>query len=193
MKITIPNLLSLLRMGLVPVFILVAINGQPGKALGVFLLAGITDALDGFIARVWGQQSLLGTYLDPIADKLLLMTAFVVLAIPGQHPGPPIPLWVAVLVLARDVFIVIMALVLHLAAGIKSFPPTLVSKLTTLVQVLTVLLVLAAGLAPSFETASLVAVHVTALLTLVSGLYYGWRAVHMTGAPGRAPSAGRRP
>jgi cardiolipin synthase len=155
----------------------------------VFLLAGFTDALDGFIARVWGQQSLLGTYLDPIADKLLLMTAYVMLTIPGQYPGPPIPLWVTVLVLARDIFIVIMALVLHLAAGIKSFPPTLVSKLTTLIQVVTVLLVLSAGLSRAFETASLVAVHLTALFTLISGLNYGWRAVHMTGTPGR--NAGR--
>jgi len=179
--ITIPNLLSLLRMGLVPVFILTVLNDEPGKALGVFLVAGITDALDGFIARVWGQQSLLGTYLDPIADKLLLMTAYVVLAIPGQHPGPLIPAWVSVLVLARDVLIIIIVMVMHLAAGVKSFSPTRVSKATTLIQVVTVLLVLSAGLSPSFETAAWVCIYLTAVLTLVSGVDYLLRIMRTGG------------
>jgi len=180
MRITVPNLLSLLRMGLVPVFILVVLDGESGKALVVFLVAGITDALDGFIARVWGQQSLLGTYLDPIADKLLLMTAYVVLAIPGQHPGLPIPVWVTVLVLARDVFIVIVALILHLAAGVKSFKPSWISKLTTVVQVLTVLLVLGSGLTTALESGvTVVAIYLTAVLTLASGLNYLWWAMHI--------------
>jgi len=185
MKITIPNLLSLLRMGLVPVFILVVLDGEAGKALAVFLIAGITDALDGFIARVWGQQSLLGSYLDPIADKLLLMTGYVVLAIPDQHLGPLIPVWVTVLVLARDVFIVIVALILHLAAGVKSFKPTLLSKITTAVQVLTVLLVLGTGLLPSLEPAALTAIYLTAAFTLASGLNYLWRTMNMSAETGR--------
>lgn len=179
---TIPNLLSLLRMGLVPVFILVVLDGEPARALLVFLLAGITDALDGFIARVWKQQSLLGTYLDPIADKLLLMTAYVVLAIPGQHPGVVIPVWIAVLVLARDVLIVIMALVLHLALGVKSFPPTWTSKLTTLVQVLTVLLVLASGLAEEFAPFAEAFLLLAAALTVISGFNYLWRSNHLAGS-----------
>ena len=194
MRLTVPNLLSLLRMGLVPMFILAVLEEQPLKALLIFLAAGVTDALDGFIARVWKQQSLLGTYLDPIADKLLLMTAYVVLAIPGQHPGMQIPVWVSVLVLARDVLIVIVALVLHLATGVKSFPPTLVSKATTLVQVLTAVLVLLTGLAEGFEPVAEVAVWVTALLTVVSGLNYLFRAGRLGGrAEGReSPEAPRR-
>lgn len=179
MKITIPNLLSLLRMGLVPVFILVILDGEAGKALVVFLVAGVTDALDGFIARVWGQQSLLGTYLDPIADKLLLMTAYVVLAIPGPHLSIPIPLWLTVLVLARDVFIVIIALILHLAAGIKSFKPSLLSKLTTMVQVLTVGLVLGAEVWPSLAPARITAIYLTAAFTLGSGINYLWWTMHL--------------
>lgn len=181
MRLTVPNLLSLLRMGLVPVFILAVLEEQPLKALLIFLAAGVTDALDGFIARVWKQQSLLGTYLDPIADKLLLMTAYVVLAIPGQHPGMLIPAWVSVLVLARDLLIVIVALVLHLATGVKSFPPTLVSKATTLVQVVTAVLVLLTGLAEGFEPVAEVAVWLTALLTVVSGLNYLFRAGRLGG------------
>ena len=103
MTFTIPNLLSLLRMGLVPLFIITVVNSDWRKALLIFLVAGITDALDGFIARFWNQKSLLGSYLDPIADKLLLTSAYVVLSIPGLNRGAEIPLWITILVIARDV------------------------------------------------------------------------------------------
>ena len=105
MIFTIPNLLTLLRMGLIPLFIITLVNGEPRKALLVFVVAGVTDALDGFIARFWKQQSLVGSYLDPIADKLLLMSAYVVLSIPSLSHGAPIPLWVTILVIARDEFV----------------------------------------------------------------------------------------
>ena len=82
MTFTIPNLLSLLRMGLVPLFIIAVTDGEPRRALVVFVVAGVTDALDGFIARFYHQQTLLGSYLDPVADKMLLTSAYVVLAIP---------------------------------------------------------------------------------------------------------------
>ncbi len=137
MRLTIPNLLSLLRMGLVPVFIIAVLDGDESKALLVFLLAGLTDAVDGLIARYWDQQSVLGAYLDPMADKLLLTSAFVVLSVPGQHSGFTIPVWVTVLVLARDVLIVLLALVLHLAWGTRRFPPLWIGKVNTVVQVLT--------------------------------------------------------
>ena len=87
------------------------------KALLIFLVAGVTDALDGFIARFWGQQSLLGAYLDPIADKLLLTSAYVVLSIPSLNHGAPIPLWVTILVIARDVLIVAVALLTSCASS----------------------------------------------------------------------------
>ena len=89
--LTIPNLLTLLRMGLTPLFLISVVNRQPEAALAAFAAAAITDALDGYIARTYGQQSRLGAYLDPIADKMLLMSAYVVLAIPGLHPGALIP------------------------------------------------------------------------------------------------------
>ncbi|HEV7518959.1 MAG TPA: CDP-alcohol phosphatidyltransferase family protein, partial [Thermoanaerobaculia bacterium] len=94
MTFTIPNLLSILRMGLVPFFIISVLGGEPRRALLIFVAAGITDALDGAIARLYGQQSLLGAYLDPIADKLLLTSAYIILSIPGLHHGTPIPVWV---------------------------------------------------------------------------------------------------
>jgi cardiolipin synthase (CMP-forming) len=178
MTFTIPNLLSLFRMGLVPVFIISVIDGHPFRALIVFLLGGITDALDGFIARVFKQQSLLGTYLDPIADKLLLVSAYVTLSIPQLNQGTQIPLWVTVLIIARDVLLVVVALILYLAAGVRSFPPTFLSKINTTLQVVTVVLVLISGTFPEIRWIDLTAdtaIYLVAALTLGSGLDYGLR------------------
>lgn len=175
MTFTIPNLLSLFRMGLVPLFIISIIDGHPFRALVIFLLAGITDALDGLIARVFKQQSLLGTYLDPIADKLLLVSAYVTLSIPQLNPGTQIPLWVTVLVIARDVLLVVVALILYLAAGVRSFPPSLLSKVNTAFQVATVVLVLISGTFPEtgwIDLTADTAIYLVAALTLASGLDY---------------------
>ncbi|MEP7012819.1 MAG: CDP-alcohol phosphatidyltransferase family protein [Acidobacteriota bacterium] len=194
MSLTIPNLLSLLRMALVPVFIIAVRYGEPKKALLIFLAAGITDALDGFIARIAKQQSLLGTYLDPIADKLLLTSAWVVLAIPNLGQSAPVPLWVTILVISRDLLILIVALVLYLALGVRNFPPTVISKVTTVVQVTTVVVVLIAGIAAN-ETARLAValdfladffIYLTAALTLASGLYYVYRSSSLVGDKDRA-------
>jgi cardiolipin synthase len=186
MSLTIPNLLSLLRMGLVPFFIIAVIDGQPRRALGVFVVAGVTDALDGAIARIYHQQSLLGGYLDPIADKLLLMSAYVALTIPGLNHGTPIPVWVTVLVIARDVLLVSVALVLHLALGVKTFPPTVLSKITTVVQVTAVVLVLFSALFASLESVALGAMYLVGALTLASGLDYIIRVNRLVGEKNRA-------
>ena len=143
--ITVPNLLSLLRMGLTPLFIISVVNGQAVAALATFAAAGITDALDGYIARTYGQQSRLGAYLDPIADKMLLMSAYVVLAVPGLHSGALIPVWVTVLVIARDLIIVTIALIFYVALGTRRFQPHWLSKVNTIVQVVTAIAVLASG------------------------------------------------
>jgi cardiolipin synthase (CMP-forming) len=175
MTFTIPNLLSLLRMGLIPLFVILVMNGSSGKALLLFVVAGVTDALDGFIARFWKQQSLLGAYLDPIADKLLLTTAYVVLSIPSLNHGTQIPAWITILVIARDVLIVAVALVLYLAAGIRKFPPSVLSKINTILQVVAVALVLVSGVFRDLRWIELVAdttLYLVAGLTVASGLYY---------------------
>ena len=181
MTFTIPNLLSLLRMGLVPLFIIAVTDGQPRRALLVFVVAGVTDALDGFIARFYHQQTLLGSYLDPVADKMLLTSAYVVLAIPGLNPVLPIPFWVTVLVIARDVLIIVVAIAMSLATGIKRFPPAPIGKATTVMQVVSILLVLAvlarvAGPPAGLEVVATVAIYLTAALTVASGLTYILRA-----------------
>jgi cardiolipin synthase len=172
MSLTVPNLLTLARMGLIPFFIIAVLDGQARRALAIFCVAGITDALDGFIARFFGQRSALGAYLDPIADKLLLTSAYVMLAIPGLHPGVQIPIWVTMLVIARDVLIVVVALILHLALQVSAFPPSPLSKVNTLAQIAAVLLVLMSGIWPRFETAAIVGAQVVGALTIGSGLDY---------------------
>lgn len=176
MSFTIPNLLSLLRMALVPPFIIALINGQTKRALLIVVVAGISDVLDGFIARFFNQQSLLGTYLDPLADKLLVTAAYITLSVPGLHRGFQIPAWVTVVVIARDVLLVVVALVLYLAAGVRQFPPSVLSKITTVVQILAVAIVLLTPVWPELDTAALVLVYAVAFLTMGSGLDYVWRA-----------------
>jgi cardiolipin synthase len=179
---TLPNLLSVLRMALVPLFVVAVLDGRPGRALAVVAVAGVTDALDGFIARFWRQQSALGAYLDPAADKMLLVAAYVVLAIPNLHDGLTVPAWISALVITRDIVIVVVALVLHLAAGVRRFPPSPVSKVNTAAQVIAVLLVLISGLTPRAELPATVAIYLVAGLTLASGIDYIYRSNRMAGS-----------
>ena len=176
MSLTIPNLLSLLRMGLVPVFIIAVLDGEMHKALLIFAIAGVTDALDGFIARFWKQQSLLGTYLDPIADKLLLTSAYIALSIPSLNHGLLIPVWITVLVISRDVLMVIVALVMSLAVGVRSFPPTVLGKITTVFQVAAVVLVLLTSVFPGLDVIALGVLYGMTSLTVASGLNYIYRS-----------------
>lgn len=176
---TVPNLLSLARMGLVPLFVISILDGRVDRALWVFAIAGVSDALDGYIARVWKQQSVLGLYLDPAADKLLLVSSYVVLAIPNLHAGYTIPAWVTALVVTRDIVIVVVALILYLAVGVQRFPPSPISKVNTVVQVAAVLLVLLSGVLPSLEIAAAIGIHLVALLTFGSGIDYIYRTNRM--------------
>jgi cardiolipin synthase (CMP-forming) len=194
MSFTIPNLLSLLRMALVPPFIIALINGQMKRALLIVVVAGVSDALDGFIARFFNQQSLLGSYLDPLADKLLVTAAYITLALPGLHGGFQIPAWVTIVVIARDLLLVIVALVLYLAANVRRFPPSLLSKITTLFQIAAVVIVLLTGIWPEVDTTALVLVYTVAALTLASGFDYVWRANRLSDRhPEAAPPAGAPP
>src|SRR5690349_17533128 len=115
--LTIPNLLTFLRMALIPVFASLLFYGYSGWALLVFLVAGVSDGIDGFVARRFNQQTELGTIIDPIADKLLMTVAFIVLALPNvlqPETQPrvrflPVPFWVIAAVIGRDVLIVTVA------------------------------------------------------------------------------------
>ena len=179
--ITVPNLLSLLRLGLTPLFLISIVNGRPAVGLMIFVVAGVTDALDGWIARHYRLQSRLGAYLDPMADKLLLTSAYVVLALPGMRPGVLIPVWVTVSVIARDVIIVVVALVLYVATARTRFSPTRISKVNTIVQVVTANLVLASSVWKSFEDAAEWAIWAVVATTFASGVDYIFQVNRLAG------------
>jgi cardiolipin synthase len=134
---TLANQLTLLRMLLIPAFVLLVVYGRFGWALLVFLIAGLTDALDGLIARQAGQKSELGAWLDPAADKLLLASTFIVLTLPNIGLVNRIPIWLTVLVISRDVGIVLTVAIVNLAVTRRTFRPTVLGKAATVVYVLT--------------------------------------------------------
>jgi cardiolipin synthase (CMP-forming) len=129
----IPNFLSLLRIILVPVIVIFLIQGLYAKALIVFVIAGLTDALDGALARFLNKQTELGSFLDPLADKILLSTSFISLAIFGL-----IPSWLAVIVISRDFIILLGLLILSMMSVTYEIKPVFVSKVTTTLQIATV-------------------------------------------------------
>ena len=135
--LTLANQLTILRIMLIPAFVLLVVYGYLGWALIVFLTAGITDALDGLIARRAGQRTALGAWLDPMADKLLLVTTFVVLTLPGVPLTNHIPLWLTVIVISRDVVIVGVVAIVSLVAGPRTFKPSMLGKLATATFIVT--------------------------------------------------------
>jgi cardiolipin synthase len=135
-------------------------------ALIIFIIASISDALDGFLARVFHQKSNLGTHLDPLADKILLMTAYITLAILKM-----IPSWLAVLAISRDVIILLGVLILYLNRYPVKIHPSLLSKATTVIQAATILIVLSHGYL-NIEFLRIYAFWLVALLTIGSGLQY---------------------
>lgn len=173
----IPNLLTLLRILLVPVVVWAIAQGQMSIALAAFVIAGVTDAVDGYIAKHFDQQTELGAYLDPLADKTLIVSIYVSLAIFGF-----IPPWVAILVVSRDIMIVGAVVLSTLMERPLTIQPLLVSKANTVAQIVFAALVLAAsGLKLDLDWAIFVAMWSVAVLTLASAGAYmvGW-ARHMS-------------
>ncbi len=176
---TAPNLLTLLRICLAPFLVAAILDGHYALSFGLFAAAGITDALDGTLARLLKQRTMLGQYLDPVADKLLLSTLFLVLT----HKGL-IPARVTVLVFGRDVGILVVAAILYAAVGRREFGPSIFGKANTLAQVAAVAAVLLHQLTPARWVADFreVALWATMVLTVVSGLHYAWVAARRVGA-----------
>src|ERR1700741_2051410 len=151
--ITVPNLLTIFRMVLIPVFVSLLFYQRFLLALAIFIVAGLTDGLDGLLARRFDQRSSLGTILDPIADKLMMVTSFVVLSMRSVFPVPvpshlPIPFWVTITVISRDVFILVGAAAINMVTGFRAFQPSLPGKISALVQILAVAVVMLAAQIP---------------------------------------------
>jgi len=135
-SLTAANQLTILRMLIIPGFVIVMLYDYHGWALALFVLAGLTDALDGLIARWTGQKTTLGAWLDPMADKLLLVTTFVMLTLPGGQANR-FPVWLTVLVISRDVAIVLTVAIVNMAIGPRTFRPSVLGKVATAVYLVT--------------------------------------------------------
>jgi cardiolipin synthase len=169
---TLANQLTLLRMLLIPAFVLLVVYGQLGSALAVLLLAGITDALDGLIARRAGQKTTLGAWLDPMADKLLLTSAFIVLTVPGTNLAHRIPLWLTVLVISRDIVIVLTVAIVNLAVGRRTFSPSAWGKAATACYIVTCLIFMIFNYLRIDSVLVPLSVYTSLALTVVSSLHY---------------------
>jgi cardiolipin synthase len=170
--LTAANQLTLLRLLLVPVFALCMLYGLPGWALVTFVVAGITDLFDGLIARQTGQLTTLGAWLDPMADKLLLATMFVMLTMPGLGILVRLPLWLTVLVLSRDIAIVLTVAIVNLAVARRTFKPSLLGKAATVVYVVTGVTTLFANYLGERLLVVDICVYTALAITLASGMQY---------------------
>ena len=176
--LTVPNMLTVFRMVLIPVFVTLLFYQRFLWALAVFVIAGFTDGLDGLLARRFSQQSQLGTILDPIADKLMLVTAFVVLSMRSVFPQPlpshlPVPFWVTVAVISRDVFILVGAAAINIVTGFRGFRPSILGKINTFVQILAIGAIIFAASVPYGTGYYLPSIYTTVFgLAVLSGAHY---------------------
>lgn len=192
--LNVPNFLTLLRIVAIPVFLIFLTDGKTGAALLVFVLAGLTDSLDGAIARLTNTRTTLGAYMDPLADKMLILSTFVVLAFMSA-----VPRWLTVVVVSRDVLILTGYLTLFLLTQrLMEIRPSPLSKASTFLHLLTLSMVLLSLWRPGavahapFEPLFMV----TGIITALSGLQYivrGLRWYQESGSNSGAPASAPRP
>jgi cardiolipin synthase len=184
--VTIPNLITLARLLLVPLIVWLIVSDKPVAAFTVFVLAGLSDAVDGFLARQFKMWSALGAYLDPLADKALLVSIYITLAVLAE-----IPAWVTILIVSRDILIVggvVLAWMLGQPIEVRPHP---VSKANTVAQIVLAAVVLGdQAFAPDLHVLRTILVWVVGLLTIGSALVYlyDW-ARHMNAGVPAAPTA----
>jgi cardiolipin synthase len=181
-----PNLLTLLRLFIIPFLVIEILDGNYGISFALFLLAGLSDGLDGLLARWLEQRTTLGLYLDPIADKLLLSTLFLVFT----HVGL-VPRYVTVLVFSRDLGILLISTLLYTTGTLRDFRPSLLGKLNTLLQIVTLTVVLCQQIFSSILLTSLrdLLVRVIAVMAPLSAAQYAWLVIRRIQAPEALPSS----
>ncbi|MBF0121582.1 MAG: CDP-diacylglycerol--glycerol-3-phosphate 3-phosphatidyltransferase [Desulfobacterales bacterium] len=176
LPISIPNILTIIRILLTPIFVICLLKDVFFSGFVIFIFAAITDGLDGFIARYFNQRTVLGAYLDPIADKMLLMSAFITLSVLKI-----IPSWLTVIVLSRDVVIVLGVAIIAIVEIKVEIKPSIISKLTTLFQLVTVSIMLCEEEFhfSSFSYIEFPLFAITGVLTVLSGLHYIYRGMNI--------------
>jgi cardiolipin synthase len=167
--LTVPNELTFLRLAFLPFFIIAIKYDRYVVALGILILAGLSDALDGLVARSLNQKTALGAYLDPIADKLLLSSSYFVLALKEK-----ITWWLTILVLGRDVLLLAACAVILITIGYRPFPPSIWGKAATFFEILLIVLVLLLAVwnQHSLLVARQICGYLVAALVVISGLHY---------------------
>ncbi|HEX7615744.1 MAG TPA: CDP-alcohol phosphatidyltransferase family protein [Thermoanaerobaculia bacterium] len=183
---TLPNFLTFARLASLPFLVMAILDGRHGVALAIFLVAAITDIVDGYVARRFEMGSPLGAWLDPIVDKLFLVSTFVVFALPSTPTLLHIPIWLLVLTIFRDVFILVICLVLFLALGMRNFPPSILGKLTTFLEISTVVAILLVNVHRLPPVVARVCMQLVAAFATASGLHYSWRVVTRLPRPATA-------
>jgi cardiolipin synthase len=172
--LTLANHLTILRILMTPAIVILLLYKYMAAAIVLFLLAGVTDGLDGFVARRRGQRTALGMVLDPLADKLLLMSAVVALTILKE-----LPRWFTIIVVSRDLILIGGAIILYMFIGKISMPPSWLGKFTTGFQIATVLLVMLDNFAPLLRSVVMPVAFLTAAMTVGSGLDYVFRGTRL--------------
>jgi cardiolipin synthase (CMP-forming) len=172
MNLTAANQLTLLRMLLIPPFVILLLYGHRGWALTTFLAAAVTDLFDGLIARTRGQKTTLGAWLDPMADKLLLVAMFIMLTLPDIGSANRLPLWFTILVLSRDIAIVLTVAVVNLAVGPRTFRPSIFGKIATATYVLTGVVTLYFNYLGVTSSLITLMVYASLVITVVSAFDY---------------------
>jgi len=170
----IPNLLTVFRILLIPFFIIFIIDNKIGLVLIVFLFAAVSDALDGLIARIYKQQTIIGSYLDPLADKLFLNTCYISFALLQL-----IPEWLAVIVISRDVVIVGGSMILYVTTQRLESRPTIISKINTFLQILTIFIALFFNYFYIIPDWFIFLIWATAFFTTLTGLHYIYRGINL--------------
>lgn len=170
--LTVANQLTILRIMLIPAFVLLVVYGELGWALVAFIVAGLTDALDGLIARAAHQRTSLGAWLDPMADKLLMVSTFIVLTLPQIPLANHLPLWLTVIAISRDVVIVGVVAIVNLAVGPRTFKPSTLGKLTTATFIITIIAVMYFNFLQQRSLVVDVLIWASLAMTLISGTDY---------------------
>ena len=179
MNLTTANQLTILRMLLIPAFVILLVYGYRGWVLITFMVAGLTDLLDGLIARLAGEKTTLGAWLDPMADKLLLVTMFIVLTLPGIGLANQLPIWFTILVISRDVAIVATVAVVNLAVGPRTFRPSIFGKIATATYILTGIATLYFNYLGQKTPIVGAFVYASLVITLISAFHYLIQAVRI--------------
>jgi cardiolipin synthase (CMP-forming) len=176
---TVANQLTLLRVMLIPAFVILVIYGHLGWALVVFATACLTDALDGLTARWSDQKSTLGAWLDPMADKLLALSTFVVLTVPWLGLANPLPIWLTVLIISRDVVIVATVAIVNLAIGPKTFRPSFLGKVATATYMLTAVVAMFYNYLGYHSLVVDAFIYASLAITLISSAHYIYHATRI--------------